>query len=76
METPKLLSGQWAFHSRDGRVFPQIYIGRLPGRKQMCLTLIQNSGFKPIAYFRQVEDAEYMIELLNLLAKPQGAVIE
>lgn len=46
---------------------PAIHIGRLPGRKSICLYISDGSVVTPVAYFRDEEGARRALDLLNEL---------
>lgn len=45
-----------------------LHVGRLPGRKSICLYLIDGSVLTPLAYFRDEEKARLALGWMDALA--------
>lgn len=51
--------------SNINKTAPQVYIGQMPGRKRLCLCVIEGSVIYTSAYFRNEEEAERFINALR-----------
>jgi hypothetical protein len=58
----------WSLSDKEGTVC----VGCLPGRIHVALYRETPKGIEPLAYFRSVEDAAWMLEFLDSLAKAEG----
>jgi hypothetical protein len=58
----------WSFSNSN------LYIGELPGRKQVVLYTMVDDGstIRPLAYFRSQEDARIALDCLDKLAAARG----
>lgn len=55
----------WGWYVGDS---PALHIGRLPGRKSVCLYRIDGSELLPLAYFRSEEAARIALSMIDELA--------
>lgn len=49
-----------------------IYIGNLPGRKQVCLYTVDDNVLNVLAYFKTHEKAQEALDWLDYLASTEG----
>lgn len=58
---------EWHWHgwSRGDNI--ALYIGRLPGRKSICLYTVEGSVLRTHAFFKNEEDAKEVLQLLDHL---------
>lgn len=58
------LRGPAGFEGLFNGSFKKIYVGYLPGRKSVCLSLITDGGsvYDTVAYFRDQDSAERFLE--------------
>ncbi len=50
----------------------EIGVAPLPDRKQLCLYLLEDGSFEPLAYFRTEEKATKCMSMLDALAEGNG----
>lgn len=44
---------------------PSIHVGPIPGRKSVCLSILDQSNQYPLAYFRDEASARLFIKVIN-----------